>query len=241
MTRRYGELENWLSLLGGGVLVAYGLARRSIVGTLLALLGGDLIYHGLARGDKHIHQVFGLDLPLEALAVEPAPRHVGIRIQRSVTINRSPEELYRFWRNPENLVRVFDHIRSIKAIDGANSHWVANTARGVAVEWDSEITEDIPGRLIAWQSVAGSIVANSGSVQFVKSITGRGSRVSVTLEYEPRPGAAGEAFLALLGESPSQTVRTQLSRLKQMLETKKSSPFRLSLVLLWRANNGKAS
>ncbi len=35
----------------------------------------------------------------------------GVRVEKSVTINSTPEQLYRFWRNFENLPRFMDHLK----------------------------------------------------------------------------------------------------------------------------------
>ena len=43
----------------------------------------------------------------------------------SVTIQRSPDELFTFWRQLENLPRVMKHLISVRQTDGNRSHWVA--------------------------------------------------------------------------------------------------------------------
>ncbi len=229
------RVEHWLTLLGGTALVVYGLARRSVGGVALALLGGDLIYHELAHEHVHIHQVYGLDVPRVQVVEEKTPQVEGVKIQRSVTINRSPEDLYRFWRNWENLPRVFDYIRSVKPVDSTHSHWIATSPAGLTIEWDTAIAEDVPNQLISWRSVEGAAVSTAGSIRLTRPADGKGTRVSVTLEFDPPSGPLGKAFAELLGEMPSQTTREQLNRLKQMLETQEPSPVRTSLRTLWES------
>ncbi len=55
-----GDLERWASVIGGIALGLFGLYRRSPVASLLALLGGVLIYRG-ATGHCAVYQAFGLD------------------------------------------------------------------------------------------------------------------------------------------------------------------------------------
>jgi len=39
---------------------------------------------------------------------------MGIQVEKSVTIQKTPEELYRFWRNFENLPRFMNHLQSVQ-------------------------------------------------------------------------------------------------------------------------------
>ncbi len=42
--------------------------------------------------------------------------------------------------------------------------------------------------------------------------------MTVVLKYDPPAGPVGDAFAKLFGEAPSQTVRADLRRLKEMME-----------------------
>lgn len=143
----------------------------------------------------------------------------GIQVTRSVTVQRSPDDIYRFWRNVENLPTFMGHLQSVRAIDGRRSHWEAAAPLGKKVAWDAEITEDRPNELIAWRSLKGARVENAGSVRFQRAPGGRGTEIIVTLRYDPPGGKVGQAFAKLFGEDPSQQVAGDLSRLKQVLET----------------------
>ena len=72
-------------------------------------------------------------------------------VGKSVTIDSSPHELYEFWRNLSNLPRFFEHLRTVEAIDERRSRWTAAGPKGTTVRWEAEITDDQPGRSIAWQ------------------------------------------------------------------------------------------
>jgi len=67
-----------------------------------------------------------------------------IPVRESIIINRSPEEVYQFWRDFENLPSFMYHLEFVKVIDRNRSHWVAKAPLGTTVEWDAEITEDRP-------------------------------------------------------------------------------------------------
>jgi uncharacterized membrane protein len=142
----------------------------------------------------------------------------AIRFKRSTTINRTPEAVYRFWRDLQNLPRFMYHLKSVQVTGERTSHWVTQAPGGRSVEWDSEITEDRPNELIAWRSTGGD-VQNSGSVRFEPKPGGRGTIVRVDMQYFAPGGVVGTAFAMLFNESPEQQVYDDLKRMKQVIET----------------------
>lgn len=141
------------------------------------------------------------------------------QVEKSLIIDSSPEELYRFWRDLENLPRFMRHLESVRVSGDGRSHWVAKAPAGTSVEWDAEITEDRPGELIAWRSVEGSEVENSGSVRFERAPGGRGTIVKVEIAYNPPGGVLGELVAKLTGDDPGQQSQEALRCLKQLMET----------------------
>ncbi len=142
-----------------------------------------------------------------------------IQVQRSVTINRTPEEVYQFWRNLENLPRFTSHLEAVRVIDDRRSHWQARAPVGTTIEWDAEIVEDRPNELIAWRAVEGADVPNSGSVRFAPAPGRRGTEVHVAIDYNPPGGQVGAAVAKLFREEPTQQLGDDLRALKQVLET----------------------
>jgi uncharacterized membrane protein len=142
-----------------------------------------------------------------------------VRLIKSVSIKRSAEDLYNFWRNFENLPRVMDHLESVQVRDNRHSHWVAKGPVGTAVEWDAEIVRDEPNRLISWSSKEGADVDNWGTVTFAPATNGRETVVRVELEYHPPGGVIGAKLAKLFGKAPEQEVSNDVRRLKQLMET----------------------
>ena len=138
---------------------------------------------------------------------------------RSVTINKQKDEVYGFWRDFENLGRFMQHLEFVEDLGSGRSHWVARAPAGTTVEWDAKLTEDIPGDRLAWQSLPGSDVYNSGSVQFRDAPGDRGTEITVRIEYEIPGGAAAAKLAKLFGEEPTQQLRDDLRRFKQVMET----------------------
>ena len=142
----------------------------------------------------------------------------AIRVH-TITVNQSPEEVYRFWRDFENLPRFMSHLESVRITGERRSHWVAKAPGGTTVEWDAEITKDVPGQLIAWRSVEGADVENSGVVRFDPAPGGRGTEVRVELIYNPPGGVIGAGVAKLFGEEPGTQIKGDLRRFKQVIET----------------------
>jgi uncharacterized membrane protein len=146
-------------------------------------------------------------------------RGEGIKVEESVTINRPVLEVYRFWRNFENLPRFMDHLESVTVLNDTRSHWVAKGPAGTRVEWDAVIHNEVEDELIAWRSLPGSEVNNAGSVHFTPTPDGTGTDVRVVLSYEPPAGKLGAAVARLLGEEPSKQVADDLRRFKQVMDS----------------------
>jgi uncharacterized membrane protein len=150
---------------------------------------------------------------------ELAAQHGDVLVGRSVTINRPREALYAFWRDFNNLPQFMHNVHSVTIQDRTRSHWIIAAPAGKTVEWDSQITQDEPGRLIAWQSLEGASVRNSGQVEFLDSPDGRGTVVRVTLTYDPPAGAVGKLVAKLFQKEPKVQARQDLRRFKQLMET----------------------
>jgi uncharacterized membrane protein len=142
----------------------------------------------------------------------------AIEVVEAITINRPRQEVYAFWHNFENFPRFMAHLESVQVIDDRRSHWKARAPGGTGVEWDAETIEDRPNELIAWRSVSDSDVPNAGQVRFRDAPGDRGTEVIVELKYQPPGGRIGALIAKLFGEEPSQQVKSDLRRLKQVLE-----------------------
>ena len=141
-----------------------------------------------------------------------------VHVVRTTTINRPVEDVYRFWRDFQNLPTFMHHLESVQTTGERRSHWKAKAPAGTMVEWDAEIVDDVTNSRISWRSLEGSDVDNSGSVTFERATGGRGTIVKVEVDYSP-PGGKLTAMLAkLTGEEPGQQIDADLRRLKQMLE-----------------------
>ena len=99
----------------------------------------------------------------------------GIEFRKAVRINAPVEDVFAFWQNYDNFPRFMSHLKEVRDMGDGRSHWVANGPADVPVEWDAQITEMRPNRVIAWESLPGSEVYNAGRVRF-ESVDGRDPR-----------------------------------------------------------------
>lgn len=220
-----GAVERAASLAGGTALALYGVKRKDLGGALLALLGAALVQRG-ATGHCSVYEGLGVDTS-NGGSIELTKQHgpaavldasKAIRVERAVTIAMPAAELYRFWRNFENLPRVMKHLESVTVLDSTRSRWKAKAPAGTSVEWEAVVHNEIPNELIAWKSADEATVPNAGSVTFKEAPGGRGTEVKVTLEYQSPAGKLGQLVAKLFGEEPEQQVREDLRGFKAVME-----------------------
>lgn len=216
-----GNTERIGSAVAGAGLAAFGLWRRSLPGLLLAGVGGVLMYRGIG-GHCPAYEALDIDTAADQAAGPREYFERGIQVRQAYTINRSPAELYSFWRDFTNLPHFMRHLESVETLDYTHSRWIAKapSIAGGKVQWDAEIINDQPNALIAWRSVGNPDVEHAGSVRFVPAPGSRGTEVHVSLDYIPPAGGKLGSWLAMLfGEEPRMQIEEDLRRFKRLMET----------------------
>lgn len=218
-----GENERWISLLAGAGLVAYGLAKRDRVAFGLAGIGAYVAWRG-ASGFCPVYQAFGASTAQRGGEQKGTGSkagvayQMGIRVDHELRIDKPAEELYRFWRNFENLPRFMHHLDSVQVRDDRVSHWTVRGPAGLKLEWDAEIVNEIENRLIGWRSLPGARVENGGSVHFDTADDGK-TIVRIAMQYNPPAGNVGARIAKLFGEDPKEMIREDLQRFRELMET----------------------
>jgi uncharacterized membrane protein len=196
----------------------------------LSYLASALGEEGADRGriSRSIAALIGVTA-LDVLAAAQLTRSSGtnatarrssrrVRVEKVITVNRPIPEVYQFWRSFENLPQFMRHLHSVESLGGGRSRWRAKAPAGFVVEWEAEILQDREYEWIAWRSVEGSEVENSGSVRFKAAPGARGTELRVQLQYSPPAGAFGRTIARLFGEAPEQQIEEDLKRFKQLME-----------------------
>ena len=132
------DVERWASAIGGAALTALGIKQltdRSPAGAALAAAGGALMYRG-ATGHCAVYAAAGINTADDADGTRAAlagPR--GVQVEEVVTISAPADQLYRFWRNLEQLPRFVttgpDTLRervSTRPANDRDTAWIFDTA-----------------------------------------------------------------------------------------------------------------
>jgi len=210
--KNVGITERWVSGLGGATLALWGLRRASLPGLAVAVVGAVVAWRGFS-GWCNVYGALGID----RAGGTPTVGNLGVKIDREITVAASPERLYYFWRNFENLPRIMSHVESVQVLSETHSRWRVKAPAGTTVEWDGEIINDRPPHLIAWRTLPGALVAHAGSVQFTPA--GGGTRIQVSLQYDPLGGALAHAVATLMDADAGRRIEHDLNEFKQALES----------------------
>jgi uncharacterized membrane protein len=206
------------SLLLGAALVAIGLRKRSIGGLASALAGGAFAWRGIS-GRCPIYAGFGIDTADDDRQGDPSiPYGRGFHVEKSITIARPRDEIFRLWRELEALPRIMSNLEAVRREGRGESHWVVKSTAGRDVEWDAEIINEIENELIGWKSKGDSEVHHAGSVHFEDAPADQGTVVRVILRYDPPGGKGGKVLARLMRFDAERLISEDLRNLKRKLE-----------------------
>ena len=213
-----GKGERLASLLGGAGLAVLGARQKGIGGALLGLGGAGMVHRG-ATGHCFVYDALEMDTAQGAAerGVVAAENEPGVSVNASVTVNRPAEEVYALWRDFERAPRYMDRISRVEVLDETRSRWTATGPMGRSWTWESEVVEDRPGELIAWESLPGAELPNRGWVQFLPA-DARQTEVRYFVEFDPPGGVIGDAIASAFHDAPRDMIRGDLRRFKQLAE-----------------------
>lgn len=213
--RNISDAERWLSLGAGAALILYGLTRRR-AGWILAGFGAMLLHRGTS-GHCHTYAALGISTAgSDTRRALRGPR--GTIVEERIVVNRPVSEVYRFWRELENLPRFMTHLESVEQLTGTLSRWRAKGPAGTHVEWNAEIINEVPNQVIGWRSIEGSDVVSAGSVNFEDR--NGATRLRIRLQYSPPGGRVGDAVARLFGKDAATEIRHDLKRFKDVIESR---------------------
>ena len=158
------------------------------------------------------------DIMPTSLIHEPKDEH-GTDVSRTYTIGRPRQEVWAAISSFPRWADFMENVKSIEERDERNSHWVVAGPAGRDVEFDSVITEAVPGERLAWRSSEGSDIANSGWIELKDAPTDRGTVVRALISYDAPGGVIGKAIAKIFQREPNLQLRRDLRRLKQLMET----------------------
>ena len=134
-------------------------------------------------------------------------------VSKTIDVNAPIRDVYNQWTQFEEFPRFMDGVTSVTQTDDTHLHWVAEIG-GHHREWDAEIHQQIPDKVVAWRSTSGA--KNDGAVTF-EPIDGTATRVSLEMQVEPDGviESVGEALGVL-----DRQVQGDLERFKAFIESR---------------------
>lgn len=199
-----GPVRATSTVLGAALLFG-GIRRRSLVGVAEAAVGGLLLYGGVSGRN-----------PLRSLGRDAAGGR-GVTVERTVTVNESPEELAEYWRDPEDLTRILGGFAEVTREEGNRYRWEVDGPRGRVASWRTRIMLDRPSEVLRWRSVGDAPITNEWTVRFCPAPADRGTEVTLAVDIDPPGGPVGRAIARRL--VPEAFVWKALQRFKHLAET----------------------
>jgi uncharacterized membrane protein len=199
---------------------ASGSNGRALIGAGIAVAAVGAAGFLLARRSADVHD--------DGQNVSDAPDHTWRRktgryeeglVGRTVTINKSREELYRAWRDFTKFPSFMENVDAVEDLGDGRSKWTIKAPLGSTVEIITRITEDQPGQTIGWKSEPDSQIETEGRVDFIEVAPGRGTGVRLTMHYRPLGGLPGRTIAKILQREPNVQARRDLRRFKMLQET----------------------
>ncbi len=206
--------ENWKPatrmLVGtaGAGLAAYGfLYRRDLLGAVIGFLGAGAMVR-TAINERII--------PLPGIA----DRHHGVELQKTVHFKVPVEKVFELLADPMKFPLVFSHVHKVEQTGDKRHHWEISGPLGTCLKWETEVVRLVPNKLIAWRSLPGSAIENTGVMQFATDDLG--TRVHIRLTYFPPAGMLTHRIVELFGADPKGLLDQDIIRLKGLLERGKT-------------------
>jgi len=193
----------------GGLLLASGLSRRNRAGVALASAGAALLVRDVA--DRPLRRVLGIGAGM-----------CGVDVHKTLTVRAPIREVFGLFTEVESFPRFMAHVKEVRRTGEGRYHWVAAGPAGLPVSWDSEISELVPEKVLAWRSLPGPGVQNAGIARFEEGPDG-GTRVDIQMSYNPPAGAVGHLLASLFGADPKHAMDQDFVRFQSLLEQGKTT------------------
>jgi uncharacterized membrane protein len=150
--------------------------------------------------------------------VTAVPAQQGEKVEKTILVHRTPDDLYRYWRKLENLPRIMNNLKQVEQRDAQQSHWIAKGPLGKELEWDAEIHNERANELIAWRSLPGGDIETAGSVHFKPAGEMGYTEVTLSMKYNPPAGKVGAQLANWFCDGLEQKLDEDLERFKQVME-----------------------
>jgi len=142
-------------------------------------------------------------------------------VEESITIDRSPEDVWAFLTTTENLPAFESQITRVEQLTdgvvGLGTRWEgATNVLGRKLEWTTEVVEFEPPTRSRSKSVKGKLPFE---ITYTLTPSGNGTHFTYRIEAESGLGGLfGKLGDPLVERAQARTVKTNLANLKELLE-----------------------
>ena len=136
-------------------------------------------------------------------------------IEQTIEVQVPIETAYNQWTQFEEFPRFMEGVEAVQQLDDKRLHWRAKVG-GKVEEWDAEINEQVPDKIIAWRSTSGA--RNEGIVRFVPM---NETKTKIELEMHWEPKDVTERVGDVLGLDDAR-IQGDLGRFKKFIEERRS-------------------
>jgi uncharacterized membrane protein len=210
-----GNIERAMSTISGGFLLGYALIKRSKFSIPLGLFGVAGLYRGIT-GHCPVYSYFNINRSTAA----QSSLLQGRMVRKTTIVDQPVEEVYRYWRQVENLPRFIQHLQSIRPIDETRSHWTAGLGKvDDTIQWEAEMIIERENRMLAWRSLPGYRVENQVVVEFIPDEENKSTEIILQVIYTPPDTLAANPASSryLFGESLDTEIQEDLERFRHLV------------------------
>ena len=136
-------------------------------------------------------------------------------VKKSTEVDVPVRVAYDQWTQFEEFPRFMEGVESVQQLDDKRLHWRAKVG-GKAEEWDAEISEQVPDKVIAWRSTSGA--RNEGTVRFMP-LGGDKTKIELEMRWEPKD--VTERIGDVLG-ADDMRIQGDLGRFKKFVEERRT-------------------
>jgi uncharacterized membrane protein len=129
-------------------------------------------------------------------------------VERSLTVEKSSDELYRLWSDPQNFSRIIRHLAKVEMIDERRARWSAPPPFG---QWSMRLVDNRPNEFMRWEPEDSSAPLRESAVRFVPARGKPGTVVHMRMLLNPPQSLFGQAAARIMhnvipGEIASKTL-----------------------------------
>jgi uncharacterized membrane protein len=129
-----------------------------------------------------------------------------------VSVGVPPAQMFRLWRDVENLPALLSHLESVERRAGRRSRWTVHCAGASPLVWEVEADDEVQTERLAWRSVPGAPVDSATAVSIAPVDDGASTRVRVEVSY------ASPDVERALGPRCLEGLADDLARMKRRIE-----------------------